>query len=129
MKKVILIVCTMVGAHLVEAQDKEVTLETQRKNTIKIDLTSYYLYRNAISLSYERITKPNQSFAVSAGYQEFPRTSDLGESVGVREDRDRGGYKFAGEYRFYLKKENKHLAPRGIYIGPYMAYHSFHNER
>ncbi len=130
MKKVILIVCTMVGAHLVEAQDhQEVTLDTQRKNTIKIDLTSYYLYRNALALSYERITKPNQSFAVSAGYQEFPRSSSLGNNIGVKDDRDRNGFKFAAEYRFYLKKENKHLAPRGIYIGPYMAYHAFNNER
>ena len=129
MKKVILMVCTIVGTHLVEAQDQEVTLETQRKNTVKIDLTSYYLYRNAVTFSYEWITKPNQSFAVTAGYQEFPRTSSLGGNVGVKDDRDRNGFKFAGEYRFYLKKENKHLAPRGIYIGPYMAYHAFNNER
>lgn len=130
MKKVILMVCAIVGAaHLIEAQDQEVTLETQRKNTIKIDLTSYYLYRNALALSYERITKPNQSFAVSGGYQEFPRSSSLGNNIGVKDDRDRNGFKFAAEYRFYLKKENKHLAPRGIYIGPYMAYHAFNNER
>ena len=130
MKKVILMVCAIVGAtHLVEAQHPEVTLATQRKNTIKIDLTSYYLYRNAIAISYERITKPNQSFAVTAGYQEFPRTSSLGDSIGVKDDRDRNGFKIAGEYRFYLKKENKHLAPRGLYIGPYMAFHAFNNER
>jgi hypothetical protein len=127
MKKVILMVCIIAGGHLAEAQD--VTLETQRKNTIKLDLTSYYLYRNALTLSYERVTKPNQTFAVSAGYQEFPRTSDFGDAIGVKEDRNRNGFKFAGEYRFYLKKENRHLAPRGVYIGPYMAYHSFKNER
>ena len=130
MKKVILMVCAIVGAaHLVEGQHPEVTLETQRKNTFKIDLTSYYLYRNAVTFSYERITKPNQSFAVTAGYQEFPRTSSLGDSIGVKDDRDRNGFKIAGEYRFYLIKENKHLAPRGIYIGPYMAFHAFNNER
>jgi hypothetical protein len=106
-----------------------VTSETQRKNTIKIDLTSYYLYRNALTLSYERITKPNQSFSISAGYQEFPRTSSLGQRIGVKDDRNRNGYKLAGEYRFYLKKENRNLAPRGVYIGPYLAYHAFNNER
>jgi hypothetical protein len=127
MKKVILSVIFIAGTQLVEAQD--VTLETQRKNTVKLDLTSYYLYRNAISLSYERITKPNQSFALTAGYQEFPRTSSLGGNIGVKEDKDKNGFKFGGEYRFYLKKENKHLAPRGIYIGPYLAYHAFNNER
>jgi hypothetical protein len=29
------------------------------------------------------------------------------------------------DYRFYLKNENKHRAPRGIYLGPYYAFNTF----
>jgi hypothetical protein len=100
-----------------------------RKNTIKLDITSYWLYRNAIVFSYERVTKPNQSFAVTAGYQEFPRTSTLGSRIAVKEDNTRYGLKFGGEYRFYLAKENKYKAPHGVYIGPYFTFHQFKNGR
>jgi len=124
--KRILLVCLVMGVNLSIAQD---TTSTQRKNTIKLDLTSRFLYRNAVSLSYERVTKPNQTFAITLGYQEFPRASNLGSNIAVREDRSRNGYRFGGEYRFYLKKENKYLAPRGIYIGPYFTFHGFKNER
>jgi len=108
---------------------QEATPQSERKNTIKLDLTSHLWYSNAYGISYERITKPNQSFAISIGYQEFPRTGRLGQNIAVKEDRDKYGYKFGGEYRFYLKKENKYSAPRGLYIGPYFTRHSFTNER
>jgi hypothetical protein len=127
MKQVILILCVVAGSHLAVAQDS--TLGTQRRNTIKLDITSHYLYRNAYNISYERVTLPNQSFVVTVGYQEFPRTSSLGSNIGVKSDRSRNGYKYGGEYRFYLKKENKYAAPRGVYLGPYLAYNGFNNER
>jgi len=127
MKNIVLLTGMLFLAQILSAQNA--TRQVQRKNSIKLDLTSYYLYRNALSLSYERITTPHQSFAISAGYQEFPRTRSLGDSITVREDRQTSGYKFALEYRFYLKKENKYAAPRGIYIGPYVAYHNFKSER
>lgn len=127
MKHVILILCVVAGNHLALAQDS--TPGTQRRNTIKIDITSHYLYRNAYNLSYERVTLPNQSAVITVGYQEFPRTSNLGSSVGVKADRSRNGYKYGAEYRFYLKKENKYAAPRGVYIGPYVAHNKFNNER
>lgn len=127
MKQAILLLSMLSFAYMVGAQDA--TPSSQRKNTIKLDLTSNWLYRNVLGISFERVTKPNQSFVVSASYQEFPRTSSLGQNIAVREDGDKNGYKFGGEYRFYLKKENKYLAPRGIYLGPYFAYLGFNNER
>jgi hypothetical protein len=39
------------------------------------------------------------------------------------------GYSLTADYRFYLKKENKDPAPHGVYIGPYLAYLNFDNER
>jgi len=32
------------------------------------------------------------------------------------------------DYRFYLQKENKYPAPRGVYIGPFMSYNFFKRE-
>lgn len=100
-----------------------------RKNTIKLDLTSYWMYRNALSFTYERLVKMNQSLSITAGYQEFPHTTNLGSRIAVKEENETKGFKFGAEYRFYLAKENKFQAPRGVYIGPYVAFHRFGNER
>ena len=127
MKQVLLILCIVAITTMVRGQNS--MRQAQRKNTIKLDLTSHWLYRNALIVSYERVTKPNQSFAITAGYQEFPAGTSLGSGIAVTESKKRNGTKFGGEYRFYLKKENKYLAPRGVYIGPYVSYHSFNNER
>ena len=126
MKQIIPFLCFLAGMNIVNAQD---SIQLQRKNTIKLDVTSHYLYRNALILSFERTVRSNQSFSITAGYQEFPRSSRLGENVFVKDDRKRNGSKFGAEYRFYLKKENKYQAPRGVYIGPYFTTHSFKNER
>ena len=101
----------------------------QRKNTIKLDVTSYYLYRNAIALSYERVTGPNRSFVISAGYQEFPKVTSFADNIGVKQNGKRNGFKVGGDYRFYLMKENKYHAPHGVYIGPYLTYHMYNNTR
>jgi hypothetical protein len=127
MKHLIVNLLICVGINTVVAQEGPPT--SNRKNIIKLDLTTKLWYSNAYGISYERITKPNQSFAITLGYQEFPITSRLGQNIAVKEDRNKDGYKFGGEYRFYLKKENKYNAPRGIYIGPYFTRHSFTNER
>lgn len=111
------------------AQSQESTEPVIRKNTIKLDLTSYWLFRNALNFTYERVTKPNQSLSITAGYQEFPLTSSLGSRIAVKEDNKRNGLKFGGEYRFYLAKENKYKAPHGVYIGSYVSFNRFGNER
>ena len=99
-----------------------------RKNTIKVDLTSYWLYRNAVVFSYERVTKPNQTFVLTAGYQQFPSFGSI-DNVHVTDEKSASGLKFGGEYRFYLKKENKYGAPHGVYIGPYASFHNYSNDR
>lgn len=103
--------------------------DESRRNTVKIDLTSHFLYRNPVILSYERVTKPNQSFAISAGYNQFPQMVSLGDDIRTTEELKRTGFKIGGEYRFYLPQENKFRAPRGVYIGPYASYLDFTNER
>lgn len=116
---------TCMGIMTAHAQDSL----TQRKNSIKLDITSHLLYRNAFIVAYERVMSPHQTLVLSAGYQEFPKALHLGQRIGVKRDNERRGYKFGADYRFYLRKENKYLAPRGVYIGPYLTYHRFRNNR
>ncbi len=104
---------------------------TQRRNIIKIDLTSYWFYRNAIVFSYERITKnqPNQTWSITAGYQQFPSSESYADTIRAKRAFKASGIKIGAEYRFYLRKENRHLAPRGVFIGPYVSYHNYINGR
>lgn len=123
--KMILLGILLLCGQYVLAQEGEVS----RKNGIKLDITSHLLYRSAFILSYERVIKPNQTFAITAGYQQFPKLTSLGSGIQSKKDDVRTGFKVGGEYRFYLKKENKYLAPHGVYIGPYLSYLYFKNER
>ena len=102
---------------------------SHRLNIIKIDLTSNFIYSEAFILSYERVVKPYQSFVINLGSEKFPSIRTFGDHVKVKDDRKRAGVKVGAEYRFYLKKENRHHAPRGVYLGPYVSYHNFHNDR
>ncbi len=38
------------------------------------------------------------------------------------------GFHFSTDYRWYLLKENKYEAPRGLFIGPYYAYNYLQRE-
>ncbi len=105
---------------------------TWRRSTIKVDITSYWLYRNALMFSYERVlkNKPNQTWGITAGLQEFPGFgSIISDSINIKNDYKASGYKLGAEYRFYLKKENKYAAPHGVYIGPYTTFHNYSNGR
>lgn len=114
----------------VQAQEAESTSTAEhRLNTVKVDLTSYWLYRRSYVFSYERAVKSHQTFAITLGYQEFPKIVSFGSGISGDKEDKRVGYKVGGEYRFYLKRENKHLAPRGVYLGPYVSYLFFNNHR
>lgn len=119
----IYVLCSQIAA----AQDS--TDYSLRKNTIKLDLTGNLIYRNSINLSYERVVGRNQSFVITAGTQEFPKIVNFGENIEGEREEARSGHKLGGEYRFYLKKENKFAAPRGVYIGPYVTSLGFKSNR
>jgi hypothetical protein len=107
---------------------QQVVDSTSRKSTIKIDLTSYMLYRNAAVLSYERVIKSNQTWGITGGVQQLPGLKGI-NSVQVTKNTKAAGFKLGGEYRFYLQKENKFNAPRGVYMGPYTTLLNFANQR
>jgi hypothetical protein len=100
----------------------------ERMNVLKVEV-SQPLYPASFVASFERIMKPYQSLAITAGYEQFPPLVDFGSTIYVRDDLNRTGFKVGAEYRFYLKSENKFLAPHGLYFGPYMTYHNFYNKR
>lgn len=99
-----------------------------RKNIIKFNVTANSFLDNAILFEYERVLKNNHTISVQAGYEEAPFTALL-DSTRLEKDIKKSGWSVTADYRFYLKKENKHAAPRGIYLAPFMSYHYFNNER
>jgi hypothetical protein len=125
-QKIVLLFSFFILSQSLIAQD----MSGIRKNTIKLDLTSNIIFRNSYNFTYERVTRPDQTFCVTVGYQQFPKFLSLGSGIETTDDsKKRTGFKIGGEYRFYLKKENKYQAPHGVYIGPYISYLNFHNER
>ena len=51
--------------------------------------------------------------------------NDLGEKIQMETEHDDKGINLSVDYRFYLKNENRHGAPRGVYLAPYASYNSF----
>lgn len=106
------------------AQEKEVKKKKDFKNTISTNLSNpAILSSKFLTLGYERVLKNNQSFSLSIGVFGLPEFSgSYIDSLNLQTDHKDKGFHFAADYRFYLKKENKHVAPRGVYIGPYYSY-------
>jgi hypothetical protein len=118
-----------IGLVLASTLSYSQTVQTSRSNTVKLDLTSQILYEKSLVFSYERVMKPHQSLAITAGYHTFPTMVNLGSNIHVTDNNKRNGYVFGAEYRFYLPQENKFAAPHGVYLGPYVTYHRFANNR
>jgi len=125
--RIFLIIISFLGiTGMVMAQEPQEKF--QLMNTIKYEFTQA-IYPNSYIFSYERVTTPNQTFCISGGYEEFPDIIGASSRTNVKDNLSKSGFKAGAEYRFYLKNENKYLAPRGVYIGPYLSYHDFYNKR
>ena len=105
--------------------------EKFRKNTVHINLTNPLIFGSgSIVIGYERILKSKKhSFSINIGLTSFP---DFGliENDSLKhlnKLKDQKGFNVSADYRFYLLKENKYPAPRGVYIGPYYSYNYFGN--
>ena len=100
------------------------------KNSIKLNLSSRVIYKNSYQFIYERVIKKYQTLNIFAGYQEFPLDLSLNlDSSELKSSRKNSGYSFGADYRFYLSKENKFNAPRGVYLGPFISFFHFTSER
>ncbi len=100
------------------------------KNVIRYNLSGALLFGfDYVVLGYERVLKNNQSFSVNVGHAVLPKISDFNlDSVTLQNSSNNTGFNFSADYRFYLKKENRHQAPRGVYIGPYYSFNNFKRE-
>jgi len=125
---IILFLCALV--FLASAQSRDSVSKTKNyKNIIKLNLTSNILYQSPL-IEYERIVKKNQSFSVQFGLIALPFGSSKGsDSLYYESTVKKSGYSITADYRFYLAKENKDPAPHGVYIGPYVGYYNFDNEK
>jgi hypothetical protein len=97
------------------------------KNTFRFNLTNPIIFGNkSIIFGYERVLNNNQSFSINIGQTGFPKLGIVSsEDLKVESILKESGFHISGDYRFYLSKENKYHAPRGVYIGPYYGYNYF----
>jgi hypothetical protein len=99
-----------------------------RKNTVKVNLTSPLIFgNNNFIIGYERTVGKHQSIAVNGGSFSIGRIFDFDiDSIqGFNKEVSSRGVSLSGDYRFYLAKENRYNSPHGLYIGPYFAYNYF----
>ena len=124
MRKIILFVIILSGLQqTASAQD---TTTRPLKNTILLNLTNPLIFGSSYILGYERVLNNRHSFSIAIGTTSFPG-SDRREtdSLKVKDVDDKSGLNISADFRFYLAKENKYAAPRGVYIGPYYSYNNF----
>ena len=89
-----------------------------RRNVIKFNVSSFLVYKVALLVEYERVINKSQSFSVQAGFiSRSPGSFLPSDSIRVLDFTKNAGFSVTGDYRFYLKKENKDGAPHGVYIG------------
>ena len=131
MRKIILFVMILSGLLQTASAQEAKKEEKFRKNTIHINITNPLIFGSgSIVVGYERILKSKKhSFSINFGVTSFP---DFGliENDSLKhlnKLKDQSGYNVSADYRFYLAKENKYPAPRGVYIGPYYSYNYFGN--
>ena len=111
---------------IVPAWSQVDSLTKERNNIVRINVSSPMIWGTKfIAIGYERVLPKNQSFSVNLGRISLPnlmRLDENGEPINGDRTVSERGYHFAADYRFYLVKENRHKAPRGVYIGPHFQY-------
>ena len=102
------------------------------KNVVRYNLSGALLFGfdKYIVLGYERILSTHSSISVNVGSAALPRLlSIVTDSFQTSRQSDRKGFNASIDYRFYLAKENKFNAPRGLYIGPYYSFNRFEDDQ
>jgi hypothetical protein len=114
----------------VQKDSVSVTKEKPMNNTIKLNISSWVLYTNGLQMAYERVLSPKRSITIFGGIISFPVPSAIANSnLSFSDNKKKSGFAIGAEYRFYLAKENKYPAPRGIYLAPFISYYHFNNVR
>ena len=120
--------CFSVSGVLGQSYKTDSAWQHSRKNIIRYNMSSALLFGfgKSVILGYERVLKPNQSISINFGSIALPKLTDIKtDSFSFNKDLKNSGFNVSLDYRFYLAKENKYRAPRGIYIGPWYSFNRF----
>lgn len=101
------------------------------KNVIRYNLSGALIFGidKYVVFGYERIIRRNQSISVNFGKASLPKiVSITTDSFSLNKEANSSGTNVSIDYRFYLPRENKYLAPHGLYIGPYYSYNDFNRD-
>ena len=115
-------------ASICSAQTDSLKQPHSYKNVIRYNLSGALIFGfdRYIIFGYERVIKKNQTISVNIGGVKLPKLISINtDSFSLQKDRQSGGTNASIDYRFYLGKENRYLAPRGAFIGPYYSYNKF----
>lgn len=106
-----------------------------KKNVIRFNLTNPVIFgEQNLLLGYERVINHRMSASVNGGQASLRKPTlsifNFSDSSRIQLSKDYKdfGFTLTFDYRFYLQKENKFHAPRGVYIGPYFSYMHFERE-
>src|SRR5215475_2179692 len=89
----------------------------QYKNVIRYNLSSALIFgiNRYVVFGYERVIRKNQSISINVGGVALPKLISINtDSFSLQKDTKNNGVNFSVDYRFYLGKENKYPAPRGV---------------
>ena len=126
MKRVILSILILIGIQPIADAQETKKEDKEFRSTIHFNLTNPFIFGDrSIVFGYERVLNKKRSFSVNFGLTEFPFDLINGDSLRTSSVLDSRGFNISADYRFYLAKENKYSAPRGVYIGPYYSYNLF----
>jgi hypothetical protein len=131
MTKLVCLVLSILLANASLSQTDTSKATRQYKNVIRYNLSGALIFGidKFIVFGYERMLTPNQSFSVNLGKAALPKlVTIVTDSFTLSQDVKNTGVNFSVDYRFYLKKENKFLAPHGLYIGPFYSFNQFNRD-
>src|SRR6185436_16953555 len=119
---------SLFAVNICSAQTDSLQQVRQYKNVIRYNLSGALIFGidRYVIFGYERVIKPNQTISVNVGGVKLPKLISINtDSFSLQKDNKSNGVNVSVDYRFYLGKENKFMAPRGAYIGPYYSYNKF----
>ena len=125
---VILVMSLVVPGKILAQLSADSSWQHAKKNIIRYNLSGGLLFGfdKTVILGYERVLRPNRSISMNIGTSALPKLiSIITDSFQLKSDIKNRGMNFSVDYRFYLQKENKYIAPRGVYIGPYYSFNTF----
>lgn len=117
---------------LLSLSQKDSTPVKMKKNVVRINITNPLLFGEyAWLIGYERVINKHQSISLNVGNLSFDKfffeyyDGTNNKLLQITNNTNDQGFHGSLDYRFYLKKENKFQAPRGIYIAPYYSFNYF----